>query len=359
MFQDIYKSAYQKVTVNKKVSINETQIGEWMEKKSVQKKRSIGKILRPAAVAVLTCCLMIILGVPVAAKSIPGFYAVLERNAPALVDYLIPVQQTDSSRGIIMNLEAAKIEGSKAEVLVSFSDEEGNDYIHGMADMYDSYYLYSYSGDNNIGGCSFIEYNEEEDKAYFQIDLISSEGVFDPTRMEFGVRQLLTDCQKNTQEIPLENISRECKIKTVSLNGGSGGEEVLPALKSLTVSGNETDPRPGHLVMDVSLKDFSSDTMEITAKAYVDGILRIQLLRGNFKDADRHMKLYMLNEQGKEVYPELSVMWHDEIDGEEVLVEELYFVITEEQLAEYTLWGESDIRAGNINGNWNIIFDIK
>lgn len=61
--------------------------------------------------------------------------------------------------------------GNEAEVIVSFTDEEDFDYINGEVDMYDSYGLYSYTAESNIGGCSFLEYDEKEDKAYFKIDV--------------------------------------------------------------------------------------------------------------------------------------------------------------------------------------------
>ncbi len=362
MFQETYKSAYDKIGLQDTTEITEEQVKKWLSKEKSEKKRKkrgVSRILRPAAVIALASCLILILGVPAAAQNIPGFYAVLERNAPALADYLIPVQQTDSSHGIVMNLEAARIEGNTAEVLVSFADEGDNDFIHGMVDMYDCYHMRSYGAESNVGGCSFIEYNEEEDKVYFKIDLLSYEGEFDPTRMEFNVSKLLTDCQSYTQEISLENIIKDCAVKAVSLNGSGGVGQMHPALEKLTIPGNEIDPRPGHLVMDIPLDGFDPNTMEIAGIAYMDGILRVQLFRGNFKEADRHMNIYMLDEAGNEIYPNMSVMWHEEVGEEEVLVDEFYFVIAEEKLETYTLIGEGDIRSGSIKGDWSIVFDVQ
>lgn len=378
MFQDIYKSAYDKISPSIGVQIDETQMNEWMIKEKVareknrrqnstdkelkignKRKRRIGRIIRPVAVVALMACLVVILGVPVAAKNIPGFYEVLERNAPGLADYLIPVQKTDSSAGVVMNLEAARIEDNTAEVLVSFTDDGSGDYIHGMVDMYDSYHLYSYSGVSNIGDCSFMEYDEAQDKAYFQIDLISSDGTFDTNKMEFSVHQLLTDCESYIQQISLEDVMRNCEVKAVTLNGRGGVGEEHAALERLTIPGNEMDPRPGHLVLDIPLDGMKPEAMEITAVVYMDGILRVQLFRGNFEEADRHMNIYLLDEAGNQIYPNMSVMWHDEVAGEEVLVDEFYFVITEEQLQTYTLWGEGEIRAGSIKGDWSITFDVE
>lgn len=361
MFQDVYKSAYDKIIYRKSAEINKAEIAQWIEKeekRNIVVKRNC-RVLKPILTTVFIGCIVIFSIVPTAAATIPGFYEVLERNAPALVDYLVPVQKTDSSKGIIMNLEAAKVEGNTAEILVSFSDEGNNNYIHGVVDMYDSYGLHSYSGESNIAGCSFVEYNAEQDKAYFQIDLISSDGTFDTSRMNFNVSTLLTDCESYTQQILLDDVLKEYDVKAVNLNGGSGIDTENPALEKLTISGDAIDPRPGHLVLDIPLDELSPEEMKITGIAYMDGILRVQLYRGNFKEADRHMNIYMLDETGNEVYPNKSVMWHDTVSGEEVLVDEFYFVITEEQLNQYTLWGEGAVRAGSIKGNWSITFDLE
>lgn len=379
MFQKIYKSAYDKIGSQAAV-ISDATVQTWIQEnmpaekkgnnfaqsteadklsRKKSRKRSAMVISAGLTAACLMVCLGLFMGVPVAAENIPAFYGVLERNAPGLLNYLIPVQKSDSSAGIIMNLEAAKINGNTAEILVSFTDDGTGDYIHGEVDMYDSYHMYSYGAESNVGGSSFIEYNEEEDKAYFKMDLLSYEGEFDPARLKFEVSGLLTDLQSYTQEISLENIIKDCSVKEVSLNCKGGVGEVNPALEKLTIPGNEIDPRPGHLVMDIPLDDFDPNTMEIAGIAYKDGILKVQLFRGNFKAADRHMNIYLQDEAGSEVYPNLSVGWQEEVSGETVSLEECYFVISEEELANYTLWGEGEVRAGNIKGEWSIVFDVE
>ena len=380
MFQNIYKSAYDKIGAGAAVISDETIQG-WVEKglladkkddnftQSVEtdklnrekrrNRRAMGMFPGLAAAVCLMICLGLFMGVPVAAENIPSFYGVLERNAPGLLNYLIPVQETDSSAGIILNLEAAQINGNTAEILVSFTDDGTGDYIHGEVDMYDSYHLKSYSGESNVGGCYFMEYDETQDKAYFQIDLTSTEGTFDTKRMEFNVYQLLTDCQSFTEEIPLENMDTSYDLKAVSLNGRSGMGQENPLLNRLSWSGDETDPRPGHLVMNVPVGEMDPETMELTAVSYEEGILKVQLFRGNFKAADRHMNIYLLDEAGNQVYANLAVGWQDEVKGETVSLEEYYFVVPKEELANYTLWGEGEVRAGSIKGDWSIVFDVE
>ena len=380
MFQNIYKNAYDKIGAGAAVTSDE-MIQDWVEKGLLADKKDdnfaqsaeMGKLsckkrrnrrvagMFPGLIAAVcfVVCLGFFLGLPVAAENIPGFYAVLERNAPGLLNYMIPVQQTDSSEGIVLNLEAAQINGNTAEILVSFTDDGTGDYIHGEVDMYDSYHLKSYSGESNVGGCYFMEYDETQDKAYFQIDLTSTEGTFDKERMEFNVYQLLTDCQSFTEEIPLENMDTSYDLKAVSLNGRSGMGQENPLLNRLSWSGDEADPRPGHLVMNVPVGEKDPETMELTAVSYEEGILKVQLFRGNFKAADRHMNIYLLDEAGNQVYANLAVGWQEEVKGETVSLEEYYFVVPEEELARYTLWGEGEVRAGSVKGEWSIVFDVE
>lgn len=376
MFQDTYKSAYHKIAFQGEVS--EAQVAEWIgsfdkrnhykiellqdkntKKKAMPAVRKTRRILPTMAAMMLIVCLSVVLGAPVAAENIPAFYGVLERKAPGLLDYLIPIQETDTDRGIVLTLEAAYVEGNRAEILVSFTDDGNGDYIHGMVDMYDSYNLQSYGEDSNVGGCAFMEYDAEQDKAYFQIDLMSTDGSFDTDRMEFSVHQLLTDCESFQEEIRLNDMVQSVEVKSVSLNGRSGMEQMHPALDKLTVPGNEVDPRPGHSVMDIPLDNISPDEMKITGIAYMDGILRIQLCRGNFREADRHMNIYMLDEAGNQIHPNLAVGWQEDVANEKILMEEYYFVITEEQLETYTIWGEGEVRDGSIKGDWNITFDLN
>ena len=362
MFQDKYKNAYDKIHPGRDAFFTEEKIEKYLAENATEDRRAkknLWRTLRPVAMASLALCLILVLGLPVAAKNIPGVYDVLKRHVPGLLDYMVPVQKSDSSQGIVFQVEAINLDGNAADVVVSFSDEGTGNYIHGVVDMYDSYHLKCFSGESNVGGCSFLEYDSVEDKAYFRVGLTSTTGTFYAGRLEFSVEKLLTDCRSVQEEIPLENVLQTCNVKTVTLNGRGCTESQNPALKKLVTSGDAMDPRPGQVVLDIPLDKYSPETMEITAMAYMDGILRIQILRGNLEEADRHMYIYMQNEVGEEIIPDMSVMWQEEIGGETVSMEEYYFVITKEQLDAYTLWGDGEVRAGCVNGNWSITFDLE
>lgn len=362
MFQDKYMNAYDKIHPERDMLFTEEKIEKYMEEgvtKETATKKSPWRTLRPVMVASVALCLMLALGLPVAAKNIPGVYDVLKRHVPGLLDYMVPVQKSDNNQGIVFQVEAINIKGNTADVVVSFSDDGTGDYIHGMVDMYDSYHLKCFSVESNIGGCSFLEYDPVEDKAYFRVGLTSTTGTFDAGRLEFSVGKLLTECRSVREEIPLDNVLHTCNVKSVSVNGRSGSSTRNLALDKLAVAGDAEDPRPGNRVLDIPLDKYGPETMEITGVAYMDGILRVQILRGNFTEANRHMYIFMQNESGEVVDPHMSVMWQEEIAGETVSLEEFYFVITNEQLETYTLWGDGEVRDGCVKGNWSITFDLE
>lgn len=362
MFQQKYKRAYEKISPGKDLVFTEAEIEKYMEGQEKERKSnriSAWRTFRPIAVASLVVCLVAGLGLPVAAQNNPRVYDVLKKYVPTLLDYMVPIQKSDSSQGITLQVEAVHIEGNTANVIVSFSDVGIEDYIHGKVDMYDSYHLKSYSAESNVGGCSFLGYDPVENKAYFQAELTSTTGTFDTSRMEFYVGTLLTDCKSEVKEIALDTMPRQYEVKTVSVNGSGGSGKENPALDKLSQPGNAMDPRPVYRVLDIPMDKYSPDSMTIGGKAYMDGVLRIQICRGNLKEADRHMNLYMQTESGEELYPDLTVSWQEEVAGENVSLEEYYFVLSEEQLNTYTLWGEADIRSGCIHGDWSITFDLK
>ena len=192
MFQEAYKKAYDS-------KVPSRDLLQKIEERKVAKtlSRQIGAVLRPV---VATLSVVLVLGVtvtPTLAKSFPFVYRIVEKYAPGLAEYVLPQELSDSSAGIKMQVEAIRVEEKDAEVLVSFTDEPGFDYIHGKADLYDSYTLTCFSGDSNVSGCSFLEYDAAEDKAYFKLDL-SSWDTFDKGKFRFDVGMLLTNCVEET-----------------------------------------------------------------------------------------------------------------------------------------------------------------
>lgn len=326
-----------------------------------RKQRSIPfLILRPAAAICAVVLLLSVTVLPVAARNFPQVYNIIDKYVPALADFVLPVETSDTSNGITMQVEAIDIKDNTAEIIVSFSDAEGSDkdLIKGSIDLYDSYYLKSYGASYEAGGCEFLEYDELEDKAYFKISLFT-DGSYNREKVRFRVRQILTNKSHEKQWIELDNIIKNPNTKSVSLNGCSGmpGSELYD--KYFGESSNDSSQSSG-LVMDIAEVDESMiEALTITGVGYSDGVLHIQTCRGNFSDADRHMRSLLIDSTGNERDCDVSLGWQEEINGERLLFDEDMFLVDESELDKIQLYGIFYITENSVKGNWEVTFELE
>lgn len=352
MFQEEYKKAYDSV---KPRAINAEELYSSVE---LQRDRKVYHLVKPIAVPVLSICLFCMLALPVLAEQIPTVYRVIQKYAPALAEYVLPEETSCTSKNITLQVEAVNIEGNTAEIILSFSDASGSEMnqIRGKVDMYDSYRISNYGEKWQSGGCSFLEYDPIEDKAYFKVN-ITSELDFQKNRVRFAVNQLLTECEKEEKKISMEQMLVNPKEKRVDCSGGSASSEVQAKIP-FYVAGEDSSSRTV-LVMDaVELNEDLMEELTVTAVAYDEGVLRVQQCRGNFKEADRHIRLYLKDSEENERIPDASVTWQEEMDGERVAFDETWFLITEEELEQYELYGMFYVSDGSVKGDWEVIFSI-
>lgn len=339
-----------------------------LEKKRDQQQRSfsmwhLAHVLRPVAAV---CAVMILLTVtllPVAAKQIPAIYNVIEKYAPALSDFVLPTEVSDTSCGITMQVEAVNVEDKTAEILVSFSNAEGSDkkLIKGKVDMNDSYNLQSYGASYAVGGSNYLGYEEDEGKAYLKIDMttVTTDGEADNGKLRFSVHQLLVNCSQETREIPLDEIIKEPATKIVDLNGKSG-QYRQSEIVGYQIKNSEASPLPAGEVMDIVKADESmTETLTVTGVGYSNGVLRLQVCRGNFADADRHVRAFLVDGDGNERDSDCSVMWHERVNGETLLFDEDWFIVEESELEKIQLYGDFYSTGESVKGNWEIICELE
>lgn len=355
MFQEEYRKAYDKI------NIHETKIQELLAQTAslnTGKERSFLSWIRPIAVVGLSLCLFCMMALPVLAEQIPAVYRVIQHYAPMLTEYILPENFSNTSQGITLQVEAINITGNKAEVIVSFKDAEGSErnQIHGKVDLYDSYRIYNYGETGVIGGCSFLAYDAIEDKAYFKLD-ITSDDAFDRNRVKLSVTRLLTNCVEEERVIGLENMIEAPKEKTVQYNGVGGTAEMRNQIPFF-VSGENASGRMVRVMDATELKEALLETLTVTGVAYDEGVLRVQQCRGNFSEASRHIRVYLKEEEGSERRPDCSISWKEEINGEEVLFDESWFLISEEELQQYELYGMFSITDGSVKGNWDVTVSL-
>lgn len=356
MFQEEYRKAYDKI------NIEPAKLQELLSRTEPQNTKRGGKcmgLVRPVAVLSLSLCLFCMMALPVLAEQIPTVYRVIRQYAPALTEYILPEKFCSTSHGITLQAEAINITGNQAEVILSFKDAEESqqNQIAGKVDLYDSYRIYNYGEGSVIGGCSFLTYDEVEDKAYFKIDVIS-DSPFHKDKVKLAVNQLLTHCTEEERAIGLENMIKDPKEKEVEYNG-AGGSIQTGSVIPFFADGKNSSSRIVRVMDEAERNENLVETLTVTGVDYDEGILRVQQCRGNFAKADRHIRLYLKDGEGNERRPDCSVGWKEEIDGEEVLFDESWFLISEEELKQYELYEMFYITDGNVQGDWEVTVNLN
>ncbi len=339
MFQDEYKKAYNQI------EISQIKAGDLQKRLDGNRKvkEKYYRIMKPIAVSVASLCLFFVVALPVLAEQIPAVYRVIQKFAPDMVEYVLPEEFTCTSSDITLQVEAVNVEGNAAEIILSFKDAEGSkkNQINGRVDLYDSYRMINYGENMQIGGCSFLEYEALEDKAYFKVDL-KSDIAFQRDKVKIVVSQLLTRYENEEHEIHLEEMIENPEEKTVQCSGISG------------VTGRTVR------VMDLPEQNADiADELYVTGVSYDKGVLRVQQCRGNFQNADRHIRLYLKDQEGNERIPDASVSWQEERGGEKVLFEEAWFLMSEQELKMCELYGVFYISDNSVNGAWEVVVNLE
>ena len=356
MFESKYKKAYSTITPSQELVADTIDKARANNKTSVR-NRIVVKVSLTAAAAVLC----FVAAVPVFAAYIPVFYKVVDYLSPEMADRLVPIEKSCTSQGITMQVEAVNLEGNEAEIIISLSDAENStqDLVHGVMDLFDSYNLTDYTNDLIVGGCQFLTYDENDDKAYFLVD-VQADNAYQSGKLQFSVHSILCDKYSVTRDVELSGIVYAADTKSVPL-GGSGGpmtDEMLPdSLKD--IPGTQDDPRPKTKVLDLlKVSDCAADDFTLTGIAYMDGVLRVQMCMGDNWSSDRHVQLFLKDASGEERYEDHSVSWHEDVGDTSYDFYEFWYVEDIDDIADYSMYGIFHDSGELINGEWSVVFRL-
>lgn len=358
-FQDRYKQAYDRI-VPREECIRRLQ----REKEGKTWQRRIFTIASSGAAAVTAICLLVLIAMPSAVKASPSLYAMVAKYAPALADYCLPTEYSCTSQGITMQVEAINVDGNRTEIVLSFSDAEGGgDMIHGDTEMFGSYGIQGYGYESSIGGCSFLGYDEEEDKAYFKMDLTSFQQI-KKSKMVLTVEQLMTKVTEEEGWISMEDMVKNPAVKDVVMFGYSGGSEGYEYFKNgfSRVDDSPQPQNPGYTtrVMDIQgLDSRLADDITVTGIGYRDSVLQVQICRGSSEDAVRHARIFLVDEEDESRIPDFSVGWTEETEGEKLVFDEQWFIIDEEELDNMRMYGIFNRIEGKVKGNWKVTLELE
>lgn len=356
MLKEKYKETFDHMKPSQEL-LNET-IRAALETKEKKRAARLWRPVLTTAAAVL--CIFAVM--PVCARQIPSFYNVIEYISPALADALVPVERESVSQGIVMEVEAIRLEDQEAEIIVSLRDEEGSaeDKICGKADLFDSYHLSDYGSSMGIGGCSFLTYEEETGKAYFKVTL-QTDGQFKADKLRFSVREVIGNIIDEERPISLFGLQDYAETKCVTVSGGSSKPDSALLPDSLKASsGNTDDPRPVYRVMDlVKAEDCAADGITVTGMAYMDGVLRLQICMGDTTHADRHVWPILVDRAGNETDCDYSVSWQEEAEDCRYSFYEFWFIGEFENWEDYSMYGDFYQTGESVQGDWNVTFRVE
>ncbi len=332
---------------------DERYIADAHEKSNTRHHR-FGKIMAAAAAVVIA------LGAPLPIATAAGSenaYELLYMIAPPVAQTFKPVQQSCTYNGIEMKVISAKIEGSKAEAMLSIRDLEG-DRLDENTDLFDSYHFHlPFDG---VGTCSFSHYDAETHTAFFIVSNERTDGKdITDSKITFSIHQIITHKTRTEgfiEDIDLANAPNEPVTfgfddDSVAWCSGFGVNSIHAEIPDESSFRRLETP-------DIPIASPVPESIDIMAYGIVDGELHIQMRMNDNQHTDNHGSVYLKDADGNEHSSEYSFGFKFS-DTPSDSYEEYVFGISPERLADYRLYGEYVTAPPGIEGDWEVTFTVE
>lgn len=306
---------------------------------------------RKPIAALVALCLCLTLSVPALAANVEPIYQLMYLVAPGIAQFFMPIQQSDESNGIKMEVVSASIHENTAEIYVTLQDITG-DRIDGTTDLYDSYSIHRPF--DSSAHCELVGYEDSTKTATFLIT-IEEWGNHNITgdKITFSVREFLSHKKiYDNVEIPisLSDISAAQQTQNVSLKGG-GGKDYK---KDTNAQNNPA------LIPSEPMDTFPVDGIDFTGIAYLDGKLHVQTAVKNPLDNDNHGFLYLKDKNGTVIDCNYSFYFsNEELPSDPIVYHESVFDIPQDEISNYALYGHFVTSGMKTEGEWRITFPLK
>lgn len=318
--------------------------------------------LKPIA-AVAAICLCLLITMPVLADNLPYVEKLLNLISPELAEQFVPVQMSDESQGIRMEVVAINLQEDEAQVYVTLQDLEG-DRLDETTDLYDSYSLHVPF--DSVAHCQKLGYDEANRTVTFLVTISAMDGAKEDwlekvknQRITFSVREMIgqkTEYDGIEIPIPLAEADLEAEAMSVWINGRSG--QIMMQQES---PADAQDPRPYIRVLHPDQGDqrFAIEGVEFTGIGYVDGYLHVQYGVPNRLENDNHGHFFLRDAQGNERMYDGAVSFKGTTEEtEHISYEDCIFDIAPEELDDYTLYGYFMTSGLHLKGDWQVKFRL-
>lgn len=321
---------------------------------SARRKRAYRPILVAAAILV---CLSVT--VSASANFSPSVYSLMYDVSPEIAQFFSPVRKSCEDNGIKMEVISAYIHEGTAEVYISMQDLT-EDRIDESIDLFDSCDIRSYF--DISGHCERIGYDADSKTATFLITVTQhkngKEVDLRGQKIHFSVQEFLS--RKNEQNnVPVafdlanaEPVTKACKLDSSGMEWKSGVYYKGGATMNMEDSETNVIVPPGNTLCTVN------DT-QITAVAYYNGKLRVQVMTAHRLDKDAHEWIYLMDKNGETVHPYGTVDFRTYEDGAQIIGRDYIFDIPQDEIQNYKLYGDFITNEMLTQGNWKVSFHLE
>lgn len=333
---------------------------------SETKNNNYNRVLLKAAIVMMTL-IMTYCSMPVLATNVSIIYELMYQVSPSVAQYFMPIQKKCESNGIEMEVVSAYIKDNTAQVYITLKDLKGNR-VDETTDLNDSYHI-NRTFDCTIGHCEYIGYDEKTEKATFLITITNNENKnITGEKITFMMSNFMSHKKEwNNIVLPISTsqIDNNIEIKKVWLNGQSTTNDKY----NYIFNKNEE-----FVIVPNKDIDFGVTDMNITGIAYFDNKLHIQISAKNNLKIDNHGEIYLKNNETNEKKMSdynLHFILGKNGDKYEYSSEyltnnsnrrdftEYVFDISQDELKNYTIYGDFIASGLNTEGNWKITFPLE
>lgn len=332
----------------------------------IRKKNSVKKILTYAAVFAI--CMMLL----TQATNVQAVYRILYFLSPEITQALKPVRISCEDQDIRMEVLSAYIHGNEAEVYISMQDLTG-EHIDDTIDLFDSYSINRPF--SSQASCNKISYNPDTCTATFFIHFTelengkSSRKKIEGDKITFTVNGFLSHKQEYHATIPMDLSTANLEPQTqtnINFRGYGGyiekiindNDHFAPASESISfASQTEKIPTLDYLAPLSDALCTPTPGVTITAIGFINRKLHIQTYYENIHETDNHGFLSLIDTDGNKVAAEVSIsFWDAQRCGS---YDETIFLISPDEISNYTLYGDFWTCSSLTYGNWQVTFPLE
>lgn len=321
--------------------------------------------------AAAAACVCIFVGIPTLAANIDPVYDIMYRFSPKLAQQFRLIQNWDEDQGIRMEVEAVYVQGNEIQAYITLQDLEG-DRIDETTDLFNSVSINTPVAGYGGGGYKPVSYDPKTGKATFLITLGLFGQDIEDEKITLSLGRIVGKKEEyHNMEVPVPWSEIQENPETMELwISGSGGPnpDAAPDMWA-----KETNDEEGNFVeytparYSKMLKPLEPDGrlsvegIDFTGMGYIDGVLHIQTAVYDNLHNDNHCEMFLMDREGNLRIHDYKISGSGEpdADGKKITYQDSLFVVTPEELEQYTLCGDFYVSGLYMTGHWSVTFSLN